>query len=250
MIEQYVKSAIDKYIKYMGITQSDFPNIKIWVHNFSEKELKKGYVSLASQDYDINNDRYSITVSNIVKLSTPYMGSLLFHEFTHILDTYRYVNKDKNRNAGIKGYTEFHAAQVELIKMLGNECVDSVKNFSMHEEIMTSFGKQSVKDYLDSRINSAVEICSRDDFPYDIATLSTAYGIVYNCWGIEAICRKYATDYHETISNISDCVKKAFDGGFDALDKYFMEVEQVDINLLIEFHRKMIVSAANKYKLF
>ena len=96
-------------------------------------------VRLANQDYDIRNDRCYITVSNIVKLSTPYMGSLLFYEFTHILDTYRYVNGDKNRNAGIKGYTEFHASQVELIKMLGNERIDTIKNFSMNEELTTSY---------------------------------------------------------------------------------------------------------------
>lgn len=249
VVEQYVKSALNKYIEFMGIAKNGFPSFTIKVHNFNEKELSKGYVSLANQDYDISNDRYCITVSNIVKSSTPYMGSLLFHEFTHILDTYRYVNGDKNRNAGIKGYTEFHASQVELIKMLGNERIDTIKNFSMNEELTTSYGKQSVKEYLFSRINSASEICVRTDFPHDIATLSTVYGIVYNCWGIEDICRRYATDYNESDFNVSNSVKQVFNGGFDALNKYFKEVELVDVNLLIEFHRKMIISSAQKYKL-
>ncbi|WP_029067217.1 hypothetical protein [Lachnobacterium bovis] len=249
LIEQYTKSMLKKYMQFMNIDNNDMPDVKIYIHNFNEKELKKGFVSLAKQDYDISNDKYSITINDIVKLSDPYLSSLLFHEFTHIFDTYKYVSGDKNRNAGIKGYTEFHAAQIELIHMLENERECTISSFSMNDEIETIYGKQSVKEYLFSRINSASEICGRTDFPHDIATLSTVYGIVYNCWGIEDICRRYATDYREADFNVSNSVKQVFNGVFDVLNKYFKEVEPVDVNLLIEFHQKMIISSVQKYKL-
>ena len=40
---------------------------------------------------------------------------IVFHEFTHILDTEMYAKQDSWKYMALSGYTEYHAAQVELM---------------------------------------------------------------------------------------------------------------------------------------
>ncbi len=42
----------------------------------------------------------------------------MFHEFTHILDTEMYAQKDKMKNVMHKGFLEYHAGQIDFLKIL------------------------------------------------------------------------------------------------------------------------------------
>ena len=96
----------------------------------------------------------TLVVSTNLKLSK----HLIFHEFTHIYDSYRYVKGDKVRYAGLPGFTEYHASQVELMQLLNAENIDDTFAFSMDSIINTISGKKSVQQYIDERQQHAIDL--------------------------------------------------------------------------------------------
>ena len=91
------------------------------ISQFPEFDLKTKFASLAIADsqgfdsaavtaYQPITGQHSLCVSTNLELSK----YLMFHEFTHMYDSEIYVNGDKVRYAGLSGYTEYHASQVEL----------------------------------------------------------------------------------------------------------------------------------------
>ena len=126
---------------------------------------------------------------------------LVYHEFTHMIDAELYACGNSLRYAMLSGYTEYHASQVELMKLLGAKTVDEKISFSMSTIIDTVTGKKSVSQYIEEKRLHAVELFSRQDFPADLAMLKSAVGVLYNYFGLRSICVMYATDYTEKIDN-------------------------------------------------
>ncbi len=193
-----IKEYESKFKKFMGI--ESFPQYVLHTKEASFFLAEaQGYDSVASTHYDIQSKSHTLTVSTNLKLHE----YLLFHEFTHILDSEFYVNNDKMRYLGISGFTEYHAAQVELMAMLGIQSINDKPSFSMNKIIHTISGDKSVKHYVSEKQQHAIELFSRDDFPSSIEMLKISFGILFNYWGLRAICSMYATDYIEKIQNKS-----------------------------------------------
>jgi hypothetical protein len=72
-----------------------------------------------------------------------------------------------------KGYTEYHASQVALMKLLGAETVDDSLSFSMEQTIETYSGSKSISQLIETPLNAVSEIIQRKDFPSDISDVST-----------------------------------------------------------------------------
>ena len=110
----------------MGINQ--FPKYEL---QFKEISLniadKYGFDSVAFVTYQTQTNKNTLVVSTNLKLTKHQ----IFHEFTHIYDSYRYVKGDKARYAGVSGFTEYHASQVELMQLLNVENIDDSFTFSM-----------------------------------------------------------------------------------------------------------------------
>ena len=79
--------------------------------------------SVAFTAYQTQTNKHTLVVSTNLKLAK----HLIFHEFTHIYDSYRYVKGDKVRCAGLSGFTEYHASQVELVQLLNVENIDDTQ---------------------------------------------------------------------------------------------------------------------------
>ena len=62
---------------------------------------------------------------------------ILFHEFTHILDAETYARGDKVKYATSSGFTEYHASQIELLKMLGANSANEHISFSTKKMVKT-----------------------------------------------------------------------------------------------------------------
>lgn len=180
----------------MGTNQ--FPKYEL---QFNEVSLNVadnyGFNSVAFAAYQTQTNKHTLVVSTNLKLSK----HVIFHEFTHIYDSYRYVKGDKVRYAGLSGFTEYHASQVELMQLLNVENIDDSFTFSMDSIINTISGKKSVKQYIDERQQHAIDLFERKDFPANLETLKSALGILYNYFGLRSICEMYAIDYKEKINN-------------------------------------------------
>lgn len=109
---------MEDYKKFVGI--SAFPDFTIKSKEMTlEKSTTQGFDAPAAVFYDVPTGKHSLEIWS--KLYLPQMNAqyLVFHEFTHIWDAEVYSLKDKVKHMSNKGYTEFHAAQVDFMRILG-----------------------------------------------------------------------------------------------------------------------------------
>lgn len=191
-----LKKYEEEYQKFMLI--DNFPKYEIETKEASIKTAdSQGFDSIAAAFYQPQTQKHTLKVSTNLLLTKHVM----FHEFTHILDSELYVNGDKMRYAGLSGFTEYHASQIELMKLLNAKNINDKIEFSMNEVVDTISGKKTVFQYIHDKQNHAIELFERKDFPANLETLKSAIGILYNYWGIRSICEMYSTDYVENINN-------------------------------------------------
>ena len=157
----------------------------------------QGFDSVATTSYQPKTKEHSLLIST----NLPMEKYVLFHEFTHMIDSEMYANGDSVRYAGISGFTEYHASQVELLQLLGADRMNEKISFSMNTIIITIAGEKSVYQYVKEKQQHAIELFSRTDFPADLNTLKSAFGVLYNYYGLRSICEMYAVDYIEEIDN-------------------------------------------------
>ena len=158
---------------------------------------KQGFEVAASAHYQVETKKHLLTISENLTLSK----YLIFHEFTHILDSEMYTNGDKVRYVGLFGFTEYHASQIELLQLLGRNSVCAPFHFSMSDNIETFSGTKSVQQYVNDKQQHAIDLFSREDFPENINTLKSAIGVLYNYFGLRSICEMFAVDFEEHINN-------------------------------------------------
>lgn len=195
-IIKQIDTYIDEYKDFMGIER--FPEYTLKTHEAKISTAdSQGYEIAAAAHYQPETNQHTLLISTNLLLSK----HLMFHEFTHMLDSELYVNHDKVRYAGLSGYTEYHASQVELLSLLGAEKYDATLSFSMKTLVPTFAGTKSVSQYVREKYNHAIELFGRDDFPADIASLKTALGVLHNYWGLRSICEMYSSDFEEKIQN-------------------------------------------------
>ena len=253
LVKHYVTQCANRYKNFMRIDNMPKFDVKPFDINMADT-IKNGFGAFASQNYNVNTGEQLLNIW--VDMYKPQFHGeyILFHEFTHMLDTDKYSQQDKEKNVAIKGYLEYHAAQIDLIKLLGADFVDSKISFSMKQEIQLFTKKKTVIDYVQEARKTVLEILNRPDFPANYDMLLGAIGLIYNYFGRLSICRMYATDYDEYAELLEDMKEeKEFIGeiGFNAL-KVFLKgwLTEPQIEVLSGFNLKMLLSlATEKYKL-
>ncbi len=195
-LNEQLNMFVDEYKKFIGISQ--FPEFALQTKIASIVTADfQGFESAAVTTYQPITGQHSLYVSVNLDLSK----YLMFHEFTHMHDSEIYVNGDKVRYAGLSGYTEYHASQVELACLVGAETIGCIPSFSMNKITSTFAGNKTVLQYVKEKYQHAIDLFSRDDFPSNISTLKSAFGALYNYWGLRSICEMYANDFVEIIDN-------------------------------------------------
>lgn len=218
----------DQFQYFMGIKK--FP-----VYELQTKEASKstadyrGFEVAASTSYQPEIKKHTLLVSTNLTLSK----YLIFHEFTHILDSEVYVKGDKVRYAGLSGFTEYHASQVELVQLLGANTIEEVPLFSMKTNINVLAGEKSVYQYVDEKYRHAIELFSRTDFPADLDTLKSAIGVLYNYFGLRSICEEYSIDYKENINNEAflNYIPSQFFGILNSLMHGWLDEEKIELSI-------------------
>ncbi len=195
-LKEQLNTLVDEYKNFMGF--SWFPEFDLQTKIASLVIAdSQGFESAAVTTYQPITGQHSLCVSVNLELSK----YLMFHEFTHMHDSEIYVNGDKVRYAGLSGYTEYNASQIELACLVGAETIGCIPSFSMNKIISTFAGNKTVLQYVKEKYQHAKDLFSRDDFPSNISTLKSAFGVLYNYWGLRSICEMYANDFVEIIDN-------------------------------------------------
>lgn len=196
IIANILKNYEQDYVSFMDVKV--FPTYDLQLKEASlDNAEDRGYEPVAQTYYDFQNNAHILIVST----NLPLDEYLFFHEFTHILDADMYAKTDKLRYAGLHGFTEYHASQAELLKLLGAKSISDKLSFSMSDHIEALGRGQNVQHYVDNKYRVARELFLRTDFPKDIETLKSAYGVLFNYWGLRSICEMCATDFKEEVNN-------------------------------------------------
>ena len=187
-----------EYLRFMGI--ECLPTYSIVSKEISLNTADaQGYGSPASTQYNRKTGEHTLEIwPEGLRLDG---APLVFHEFTHMLDAEKYSYKDDAKYVANKGFTEYHASQIDLFKRLGANNVNDTISFSMNTTIEYLGKRITVGEFLYAACSTACEIINRNDFPKDVETLSTALGTIFNYLGRRSICVMYATDYKDIIDD-------------------------------------------------
>lgn len=192
LVEKYEK----EYIDFMKIENFPKYNLELFEIKMDEVDAT-GFGAPAQAKYNPKTNEHTLRICANLKLNK----HIVFHEFTHILDTEMYANKNSIRYMYLSGYTEYHASQVELMVLLGIDSIQSNFSFSLNSIINTFPFEMSVKEYLYAKHQFVVDMMSRMDFPANLETLKSTLGVLYNYWGLRSICKMYAQNYIEQVDN-------------------------------------------------
>lgn len=105
-----------------------------------------------------------------------------------------YVQKDKMKNVMYRGFSEYHAGQIDFLKVLGAKKVDESISFSMKQILKTVGNPETAEEFV---VNTSKDLINRGDFPADVETLVIMFGLIFNYWGRSSICKMHAVDYVE-----------------------------------------------------
>lgn len=202
LVNMYVARNLELYKKFMGIDEMPDFNIVPMEIKLEEAE-QKGYGVPASHFYDVGTGKHKLNVWKDIYKSILHADYILFHEFTHMYDTVAY-SKDKKLYAANRGFTEYHAAQVELLKLLGAESIEDKISFSLTQPIEIISGRKTVYEYITNSHVAAIELISRSNFPDSIESLATGLGMIFNHLGRISICQMYANDYDKYMDEIEN----------------------------------------------
>lgn len=164
------KEIIELYEKYKTNFNCNFPKLII-------KQKFIGQINSMIENVDKDNAYITIGKEfNCANRNKRYIESILYHEFTHISDSLLFLNKTRGEYSNImKIYSETHASQIQLEKMINISHCENIKNDIIYNgNILTieSFLNQTKQHFL-SKLYSLTDvenilIVNESDVIYDI----------------------------------------------------------------------------------
>ena len=244
MTEYDVKILEKKYIEFINIEKMPVYSIESKKVSLSKAE-SEGFDSIAQTLYKADTQEHILIIADNVSIE-PY---ILFHEFTHILDAEVYAKGDKVKYVTSSGYTEYHASQIELLIMLGAENLRDPISFSIDQHITTIAGEKTVRQYVGMKRRQAMGLYQRKDFPYSIDQLKTAFGLLFNYWGLRSICYMYCKDFEEETDNkvLTRFIPVDILSLMNQLMVGWLTEEKID--LCCKGYEEMVIPLIKKYKL-
>lgn len=195
-IEEKLENTKIKFMKFMKL--NSFPHFDIIIQNITlDSNEAQQYMKAAGALYDFKTQRHSLIINPLIDFNE----YIVFHEFTHILDTEQYANNDRVRYVYLSGYTEYHASQIELLNLLGAKKVNKRVRFKMNQIINTIAGNITVQEYIEDKHNQAIELFNDGSFLVNDEYMIASLGVLFNYWGLRSICEMYAKDYKENKNN-------------------------------------------------
>lgn len=249
-INAYFNRTKKDYCSFLGIDALPKMNINPIELSLATAN-SRGYGSWAEVLYDYQSDKYTFNVWKDIYKPQLHADYVMYHEYTHAYDIDRLAKADKNKYAGIKGYIEYHAAQIELMKQLGAEHYTDQISFSMNDVVKGIANDKPVIDVLRTGKNSATEVIVRKDFPVDVAALVVTTGMIFNHLGRISICQRYAKDYKQYQAELEDFSIEEELFGADSWKIirgiYHDEMSQDAIELAMKFHMMFVTPLFKKY---
>ena len=245
-VTSYIKECETEFMQLLGLTS--FPIYEIAYKDISlSVSDEQGYDLLGSAHYDYKTGKHTLTVWSNIHTLGEVGKQTIFHEFTHILDDETYVNKDPEKYIANHGYTEYHAAQIGFLKVLGVKSIKQNISFSMSDFIDTESGYMSIQDYVDAPLLLANELIGHANFPTEFKVLKDTMGVIFNYFGRRSICKMYSKDYQDN-ADTSTIEKLLTHAMCSFLKTYLIGVlTNQQIAVLGKFYKDMFLALVNRY---
>lgn len=134
LLLQYVNKCKNDYKHFIGV--SSLPSFELILKHISLSDANaSGWGVWATHRFDFQSQSHSIEVWEDLWKPQLHGDYVIFHELTHLLDTENLVNGDKKKNTMMRGFLEYHASQIETIKILGYESFGENISFSMKQQV-------------------------------------------------------------------------------------------------------------------
>lgn len=199
-LDRYVKACVEDYLKFIG--ESEFPEFEIITKRITLDTWKKqGYDCWAATLYNAAADKHILKVWEDVYLPQSKAEHVMFHELTHILDAERYAKGNKTKYMINEGFTEYHASQIEFMKLLGVSNIKDVVSFSMSQTFETIEGEKTALQLLRGIHETVVYSIEQADFPANFKIMTATLAGIFNYYGFRSICKMYAKDFKDEIDN-------------------------------------------------
>lgn len=252
LFSTYVENCIESFMTFISI--SSLPEIQMIPMTLSPSDAHaKGFGSLATHYYDVSTGHHTLKIWEDIYKPQLHADYLVFHELTHVVDTEKYAQRDKMKNVAIKGYTEYHAAQIDFLKVLGAETASEGRVFSLSQRIVTIIKEQTALSFVLAAHEAVLALLTRSDFPRDLEALVTALGMIFNYIGRKSICKMYASDYCEFTCLLNDTIIESNFLGqdvYNALDTMLTGwLSESLIEILGIGYTKIVFGMVDKYNL-
>ena len=246
--QQYIKECEEAYKKLLGLESFPEYNIKYKTITMKKSE-QQGFDSFATAYYDIPSRKHLLEIWDNLYMLGNAGTHVVFHELTHVLDDELFVRGDKIKYLSNHGFTEYHASQIEMMKLLGAVTISQGITFSMGDTIDTVSGRKNILEYVMAPHALATELIDRADFPVDFETLKCTLSVIFNYYGRRSICKMYANDYREEVDNAT--IEKLITPTVVTFLNGYMTgwLNQASIDDLGDLYGRMIVSLATKFHL-
>ncbi|MDO4798213.1 MAG: hypothetical protein Q4A01_09375 [Coriobacteriales bacterium] len=192
MLISYIKRMESSYRDFMGGVS--LPQMELQTMSLEEMRAQ-----LANAEVIYNPTTNAYTFRVFEQINHPAIAKdceyIIFHEFTHALDISRYGAGNRDKYNQLRGYLEYHASQVELMKMLGASTFHQTIEFSLLDKVCDTNGEVTVLEFIEQGMNATSELMSKPDFKQNLNLVFHAVGTLYNYLGRISICRMYATDF-------------------------------------------------------
>ncbi|ALC84851.1 hypothetical protein AM499_02750 [Bacillus sp. FJAT-22090] len=245
VIENYINEKLLSYKRFMDIEK--VPQFELIINQ--EETVQTDIAVIAAHNYNVKTDTHTLTITKDITLGEK--DHILFHEFTHMYDVITYSEKNSLLYFSNRGYTEYHASQIELLKLLGAESTFEKLSFSLNDHIKTIFGETTILDYILTCKNGVRNLITDAKFPDTLNTFISALGMIFNHLGRISICRMYANDYDLFKDDLEELtVEKSFLGQYSTqiisvAEGFFTKNQIVQLGLLFS---QMAQELFNKYE--
>lgn len=172
-------------------------------------DISKAHInaSFAYIDVDeLNNSTIILYIDeNLFQYNERFCKSILFHEFTHVLDGVQTFKKIRlsdieKFNKIMATYSEYHASQIEILCNIGYKKVKPIsKRFNISDKVYFKDDLVDIENYIIYPLANASVILNKDkyayfdlkDIEYNIKYLMAEKSIMYYL-GKYSVCEKYA----------------------------------------------------------
>lgn len=205
--EKQIKNEYEKY--QIFISDNNMPKYKVNFIDSTKNKVPYSMEVLTQKNPMILN----INMGFLVGKSGKHCQPNLYHEFTHMWDHNNlFHSKDpKERKSVLSLYTEYHASQIEFLRFVEFESINSAKRINSKDRFYEFDKEETVFEYYNDRCQLLSESISNYNIEVSTGNYKAVIDSYMYVFGIKSIYDKYIDDielpqvtsiFHENMINM------------------------------------------------